>query len=81
MFYITNKQSKTITPRAMRYHINTLKSCDFKYFNKNLIQINPAKNEIKIPRTKIPIFAWIKAIVESFKNVSNTAPATTGADK
>ena len=81
MFYITSKQSNTIIPSARRYHINTLKSCVFKYFNKNLMQMRPAKNEMRIPSTKIPILALINAIVESFKNVINTAPATTGAER
>ena len=81
VFYITNKQSNTITPRATRYHIKILKSWVFKYFNKNLIHINPATNEMKTPNIKIEILALINVIVEPFKNVRSTAPATTGADK
>ena len=59
--------------------MNTLKSCFFKYFIKNLIQKIPVINDTNIPVINIGKLATITLIL-SFK-LSIVAPSTTGADK
>ena len=59
--------------------MNTLKSCFFKYFIKNLIHNIPVTNDTNIPVANIGKLAIIISIL-SFR-LSIVAPSTTGADK
>ena len=68
-----------MTPRMIRYHPNTLKSCFLIYPIKNLITTSDTANATTIPTTRITT-SWevIVAFIKNFAPFKRLAPNITG---